>query len=68
MTLKEVKSWASSKGYSIKKLDVGYSWFLVNNPSISGQSKSISTLAVDIYNHITNNAFVDYQQNYRADD
>ncbi len=64
MTWKEIRSWAKSKGYNTKKIEEGYSWELIDNNMINGISKSVSKLARDIFNHITENKFVDHQQNY----
>ena len=58
MTWTAIRSWAKSYGYECKKLDEGYSWSINNTVSFS---KSVSTLAKDIYNHMTNNKFVDHQ-------
>lgn len=64
MTFSVIRSWAKSKGYSVKKLDQGYSWQLTSNDTVNGLSKSVSKLARDIFNHITDNKFLEYQTNY----
>jgi hypothetical protein len=58
MTWKEIRSWAKSRGYDCKKLDEGYSWQIDGN---TNYSKSVSTLAKDIFNHSTNNKFIEHQ-------
>jgi hypothetical protein len=45
----------------------GYSWELIENNTTNGISKSVSKLARDIFNHITDNKFVDHQQSYIKD-
>lgn len=62
MTWKEIRSWAKSNGYDCKKLDEGYSW---QKDANTNYSKSVSTLAKDIFNHMTDNKFVEYQNWYK---
>lgn len=61
MTWKDIRSWAKSHGYECKKLDEGYSWQINDN---TNYSKSVSTLAKDIFNHLTDNKHIDHQQAY----
>ena len=69
MLWKEIRTWAKSKGYeTIKdKEDGQYYWGKLdsNNPESSGVAKSVSKLATQIYNHMTNNQWVDYQKEYQ---
>ena len=67
MIWKEIKQWAKSKGYNTQKMSEGYSWELIENNTTNGISKSVSKLARDIFNHITDNKFVDHQQSYIKD-
>lgn len=67
MLWKEVRSWASKYNYTTKKTDDGYVWSRLDNPSRSGISKSVSKLATDIYNDMTDNKFLAYQENYKND-
>lgn len=68
----EVKRWAKSQGYDTikdkgdeeKDEPVQYYWSKIDTPDASGVSPSVSKLARDIYNHITNNRWVDYQKEY----
>jgi hypothetical protein len=73
MLWSEVKRWAKSHGYETLK-DKGdeengdkvqYYWTKIDNPSSSGVSPSVSKLARDIYNDITNGEWVDYQISYK---
>lgn len=69
-----VKTWAKDNGYTTfreksKSTDKGdnaydYYWAKDSDPTITGLSLSVSRLAKDIYNNITNNKFVDYQAAY----
>lgn len=61
MTWKEIKLWATNHGYECKKVDGGYSWSINDTTNIS---KSISKLARDIFNHMTNNKFIEHQRLY----
>lgn len=65
----EIRSWAKSLGYeTIKdKDDNKYYWAKLgdNNPDSSGVTISVSKLAKAIYNHLTDNKWVDYQKEYQ---
>lgn len=69
MLWKEIKSWAKSKGYTtIKdKDDDQYYWAKLdsNDPNASGVAKSVSKLATAIFNHLTNDDFVEHQKLYK---
>ena len=65
MLWKEIKSWAKDRGYEAKKSSEGYSWSLINNPEIRGDSQSVSKLARDIFNNMTDDKFVEHQKNYK---
>ena len=73
MTITEIKSWAKRWGYSIiKEKDdsingASYYWAKNDDPSATGVSLSVSKVARDIYNHMTDNKWIDHQTNYRAD-
>ena len=67
MLWKEIKSWASNHNYTTKKTQDGYVWSRLDNPSQSGISKSVSKLATDIYNDMTDNKFLDHQLQYKKD-
>ena len=70
MTITEIKSWAKRFGYSIiKEKDdsingASYYWAKNDDPSATGVSLSVSKVARDIYNHMTDNKWVDHQDNY----
>lgn len=69
MLWKEIKTWAKNKGYeTIKdKDDNQYYWAKLDtdDPNASGVARSVSKLATAIFNHITNNEWLDYQQTYQ---
>lgn len=74
MTITEIKKWAKSKGYSIIKDNgdeeagdpVQYYWAKIDDPMVTGVAASVSKVATAIYNHITDNKWVDYQKEYQA--
>lgn len=69
MLWKEIKSWAKSKGYETlkDKDDNQYCWAKLDSddPNASGVAPSVSKLARAIFNHITDNKWSDYQQEYK---
>lgn len=69
-----VKSWAKEKGYTSFREkstrednpnDYDYYWGKDDDPSVTGVANSVSKLSLDIYNHITNYEFVEYQKEYQ---
>ena len=70
MKITEIKSWAKTWGYSIiKEKDdsengASYYWAKDDDPSATGVSLSVSKVARDIFNHMTDNKWVEHQQNY----
>jgi hypothetical protein len=78
MLWKEVKSWAKDKGYKVDRskiisdtkdneISYHYVWSSLTDETINGEATSVSKVATAIYNHISNNAFVEYQQKYIED-
>jgi hypothetical protein len=66
-----IKTWAKDKGYtSFREKSNGldnsydYYWAKDNDPSVTGLSSSVTKLARDIYNHITDNKHIEYQQQH----
>lgn len=73
MMISEVKKWAKSHGYEVLK-DKGdeekgdkvqYYWSKTDDPQASGVSSSVSKLARDIYNNLTDNIWLDHQAEYK---
>lgn len=64
MTFKEIKSWAKKYGYEIlkEKNTENYLWTKTDDPSVTGIAVGIGDAATQIYNHITNYAWVEYQE------
>jgi hypothetical protein len=66
----EVKSWAKTWGYSIiKEKDdsingASYYWCKNDDHTVTGVALSVSKVATAIFNHITDNKFVDHQITY----
>lgn len=69
----EIRKWAKSHGYEVLK-DKGneengervqYYWSKIDDPFSSGVSPSVSKLARDIYNHITDNFWTEHQIQYK---
>ena len=69
-----IKSWAKDHGYTSfrEKTDrvdnpnqYDYYWGKIDDPSVTGCAISVSKLATDIYNHMTDNRFLEHQKQYQ---
>lgn len=74
MLWKEVKSWAKEKGYKTDRSKIQgadnsyhYIWSKIDDPSINGEASSVSKVATAMYNNMTNNKHLEYQQQYLAE-
>jgi hypothetical protein len=73
MLWSEVRKWAKDKGFDIvKEKDdsingASYYWMKTDNHSISGVSLSVSKLARDIFNVITDNKWVEHQKKFEEE-
>lgn len=69
MTWTEIRKWAKELGYeTIKdKDDNCYYWAKLddNSPASSGVAKSVSKLAKAIFNHRTNDKWIEHQEQYQ---
>lgn len=67
MTFKEIKSWAKKYGYEIlkEKNTENYLWTKIDNPDATGLAVGIGETATQIYNHITDNKWLEYQEEYK---
>lgn len=70
MLWSEIKKWAKEKGYETlkDKEDNQYYWAKINDPNniqASGVASSVSKLAKAIYNHISDNKWMQYQNEYK---
>ena len=69
-----IKSWAKDKGYILSREKTGdlnnpydYEWYLKADSSVEGASNSLSKVATDIFNHLTDNKHVEYQQKVKQE-
>lgn len=62
MNVTEVKSWAKKHGFTVKKQGEGYVWW--GEGVEAGESKDIDGVAMDIFNRITDNKFVEHQKSH----
>jgi hypothetical protein len=58
----EIKSWAKKFGITVKKQGEGYVWF--KEDLEAGVPTSLDELVTGVYNHITDNKFLDHQKKY----
>ena len=68
MLISEIKKWAKEKGYVVTKEkgeSTSYTWYKIDDPTISGVAPSVSKVATAVFNHITDNKWLEYQQNYK---
>jgi len=71
MLWSEVKRWAKDKGFEVvKEKDdsingASYYWAKVSDTNVCGVSLSVSKLATDIFNVITDNKYKEYQEEYK---
>ena len=74
MNWTNIKRWAKEKGYKVDREKSGdeanpynYEWHLIEDPRRKGTINSLSKLAMNIYNDITNNKHVEHQLKYRQE-
>lgn len=69
MLWNEIKKWAKDYGYETLKQKENdntlYYWAKLNTPDASGVATSVSKLAFAIYNHMTDNKWLDHQKEYK---
>ena len=71
MKITEIKSWAKTWGYSIiKEKDdsengASYYWAKNDDNNATGVAPSVSKVAAAIFNHMTENKWVEHQQQYK---
>lgn len=59
----EIKSWAKSRGFTVKKSGEGYVWW--GEGVEAGEPASIDEVATAIFNRITDGRFVEHQEEFR---
>ena len=65
-----LKTWAKEHGYSCSRIKIDgtdnrYDYYWSREDGTTGQSTSVSKLALQIYNLITNNKYIEYQKSYQ---
>ena len=68
MIISEIKKWAKEKGYEVikDKEDGLYYWAKLDaGPDASGVSKSVSKVATAIFNHMTEDKWVEHQLKFK---
>ena len=82
MNWTNIKRWAKDKGYKVNREKSGnednpynYEWSKINEDHVGipaagltgGTTNSLSKLAMDIYNDITDNKHIEHQKRYAAE-
>lgn len=70
MQISEIKKWAKEKGYTVikDKEDGLYYWAKLDaGPDASGVAKSVSKVATAIFNHISDNKWVEHQIKFKEE-
>ena len=68
MQISEIKKWAKEKGYEVikDKEDGLYYWAKLDaGPDASGVAKSVSKVATAIFNHMTEDKWVEHQTKFK---
>lgn len=65
MNVNEIKSWAKARGFTVKKAGEGYVWW--GEGVDAGEPASIDEVSLAIFNRMTDNRFVEYQERYRRE-
>ena len=70
MIISEIKKWAKTKGYEVIKdrEDGLYYWAKLDaGPDASGVAKSVSKVATAIFNHMTDDKWVEHQIKFQKE-
>ena len=76
MNWTNIKRWAKDHGYTSLRdkttdpnnpNDYDYYWAKSDNPSVTGVAISVSSLAKDIYNHLTDDKHIEHQLTYKKE-
>ena len=70
MMISEIKKWAKTKGYEVikDKEDGLYYWAKLDAiPEVSGIAKSVSKVATAIFNHISDNKWIEHQIKFKEE-
>lgn len=69
--ISEIKRWAKDWGYTIiKEKDdslngASYYWSKDDDPNVTGVALSVSKVATAIYNHMSDDKWLDHQKEYQ---
>jgi hypothetical protein len=66
MIFGEISKWAKSKGYKITRKDGCFHWHKLDETKSNGVENTLDETATAIFNNLTNNKWVEYQENYRS--
>jgi|TARA_B100001094_G_scaffold276211_1_gene284276 hypothetical protein len=74
MNWTNIKKWAKDKGYKVDREKSGYEanpynyqWKLLENPERNGTTNSLSKMAMNIYNDITDDKHLAHQERYKQE-
>jgi hypothetical protein len=70
MMISEIKKWAKTQGYEVikDKEDGLYYWAKLDaGPDASGVAKSVSKVATAIFNHLTDDKWVEHQTKFKEE-
>jgi hypothetical protein len=70
MLISEIKKWAKEKGYEVikDKEDGLYYWAKLDaGPEASGVAKSVSKVATAIFNHLTEDKWIEHQIKFQEE-
>ena len=70
MLISEIKKWAKEKGYEVikDKEDGLYYWAKLDaGPDASGVAKSVSKVATAIFNHLSDNKWLEHQIKFQEE-
>jgi hypothetical protein len=62
MTWNEISKWAKSHGYKISRKQGNVHW---QKDQHQGTEPNLESAAKSIYNHLTDNKWLEYQNNYQ---
>lgn len=70
--ISEIKKWAKDHGYTVVKTKddtingASYYWSKDEDPQVTGVELSVSKVTKAIFNHLTNNKWVEHQTTYES--
>lgn len=71
MFWQNIKSWCKNYGYKADRAKVEdsdsylYKWSKIDDPQICGETTSVSKLAKTIFNLITDNKYIEHQEQFQ---